>query len=71
MDEKIFELIDSRAKVLVGTLLKKIEVLASENALTPDLYKKLVKDSIYEEFRTLKAMLSIGSVVFITKKSEE
>lgn len=70
MEEKIFELLDSRSKVLVGTLLKKIEVLASENALTPDLYKKLVKDSVYEEFRTLKAMLSIGSVVFITKGKE-
>lgn len=60
----ILDILDSRAKTLVGILCKRIEILAEENALTPELYKKIVKESIYEELRTQKALLTIGKVQF-------
>ena len=70
--KKINELIDGRAKVLVGILLKRIEVLEKEKTLSPNLYKALVREHIYEEARNLKRFLeiylTIGQIKFITKK---
>jgi len=66
--EKIYNLIDYQAKVLVGTLLKRIEVLSKEKVFTPELYKALVKEQIYEQSRNLKKLievqLTIGKVEF-------
>ena len=61
--EEIYNLIDYQAKVLVGTLLKRIEVLEKENALTPKLYKALVKEQIYEQFRNLKKLIEVTSEI--------
>jgi hypothetical protein len=69
MDNKLNELIDKYAKNLVGILCKRVEVLEKEKALTPSLYKALVKETIYENTRNLKAFLevyiNIGTVKFI------
>ena len=71
---KINDLIDYQTKVLVGTLLKRIEVLAKENALTPNLYKALIKEHIYEQSRSLKKLievyLTIGKIEFKTRPKE-
>ncbi len=73
--KELIELIDYQAKVLVGTLLKRIEVLDQENALTVALYKALIKEHVYEQFRAMKKLIElrfkIGKTVFITKKSKE
>ena len=67
MDTKeIFEILDSQSKVLVGVLLKRIELLEKENVLTPNLYKSLVKEHCYEWIRNIKTLIN-GSVEFKSK----
>ena len=66
---EILDVLDSRSKVLVGVLLKRIEILQEQGVLTPELYKSLVKESCYEEFRNIKAILTIGKVVFKARNS--
>lgn len=69
--QKIENYLDGNAKSLVGVLLKRFEVLEQED-LTPaqlkSLYKKLIKEHVYENSRQvkafLKACLEIGTVVF-------
>lgn len=61
--EEIYNLIDYQAKVLVGTLLKRIEVLEKEKVFTPKLYKALVKEQIYEQFRNLKKLIEVTSEI--------
>lgn len=72
MDEnkELFDLLDHQAKTLVGILLKRIEILEQEKALTPSLYKKIIKESIYESFRTIKTILNIGRIEFRTRPKE-
>lgn len=62
--ERLFTLIDEQAKVLVGVLCKRIEVLDKNNALTPKLYKDLAKEIIYEQSRVTKKFIEIGRVEF-------
>lgn len=62
--ERLFNLIDEQAKVLVGVLCKRIEVLDKNNALTPKLYKDLAKEIIYEQSRVTKKFIEIGRVEF-------
>lgn len=67
MDETnkdLFELLDTNAKTLVGTLLKRLEILEKENVLTPTLIRALIKEHIYESNRTIKTIIKIGRVVF-------
>ena len=64
--QELFNILDSQSKVLVGTLLKRIEILEEEKALQPNLYKKIVKESIYEWVRVIKTLIN-GSVTFRTK----
>lgn len=75
LSEKLEEVITINARVLVGTLLKRIEVLEKENALTPNLYKALVKEIVYENSRYLKELirlnLDIGSIQFRKSKPRE
>ena len=61
--EKIYEFIDNSARVLVGTLLKRVEVLSKEKALTVDLYKALTKELVYENARNLKKLIEIYDIV--------
>lgn len=79
MNEKEFikfnQFIDDSARVLVGTLLKRIEVLEKENSLTPGLYKSLTKELVYENSRNLKKILEvyfhIGQVQFKPKNPKQ
>jgi len=70
--DQISSLVDSQAKVLVGQLMKRVEVLEQEQALTPSLFKALARESVYEHFRNLNKLIElqfkIGKVVFTTKK---
>ena len=75
--EKIFKLIDDRARALVGTLMKRLEVLDSQEDLTlsqiKGLYKSLVKENIYEGSRVLKELIAVTllpSIKFKTKGKE-
>jgi len=65
-------LIDESAKNLVGILLKRVEVLADEKVLTPNLYKAITKELIYEQSRSLKKLvnvhLTIGKINFVNPK---
>ncbi|MHA1437990.1 MAG: hypothetical protein ACTSPD_10470 [Promethearchaeota archaeon] len=73
--QKIETYLDGNAKSLVGVLLKRFEVLEQED-LTPaqlkSLYKKLIKEHVYENSRQVKAFLKlcleIGTVVFESKE---
>ena len=69
-NQELFNLIDLNSKTLVGILLKRIEVLEKENALTPSLYKALVKESVYESARNLKTIITIGKLEFKSKPKE-
>ena len=73
--KKIYELVDHTAKTTVGILCKRLEVLAENKSLTPELYKNLVKELTYESSRNLKKLLevyfSIGKVEFKPKNSSE
>ncbi len=66
--EKVLQTIEEHAKTLVGILCKRIEVLEKEKVLTPSLYKSIIKENIYEQFRYLKKLvelhLKVGKVVF-------
>lgn len=66
--KEINKFFDERANTIVGILLKRIEVLEKEKVLTSNLYKSLVKENIYEQFRHLKELFevkfSIGKVEF-------
>jgi len=68
-NQELFNLLDNQAKSLVGILLKRIEILESEQALTPSLYKKIVKESIYEWVRMLKVLIN-GRVEFKSRPTE-
>ena len=66
--KKVEKFIDDSARILVGTLLKRVEVLDKGNNLKPELYKDLTKELIYENSRNLKRILDvyfkIGTVIF-------
>ena len=68
----INEIIDNQASSLVGILLKRVEVLDKQNVLSPKLYKAIVKEIIYEQFRSLKKLikvhLTIGKIKFVNPK---
>jgi len=68
---KLYEILNEQAKTLVGILLKRVEVLEKEKALSPSLYKSLVKEIVYEQFRNIKKLidvhLKLGKVVFKTR----
>lgn len=70
--EHLEGIINQSSRTLVGTLLKRIEVLEKEKALTPELYKSLVKELVYENFRYLKALIkSFNSGVKFIYKPED
>lgn len=69
-NNELFELLDSQARTLVGVLLKRIEILEKEKSLSPELYKALIKEHVYEWVRTLKALITIGKVEFRTRPKE-
>ena len=54
-------MLDVRARTLVGKLLKRIDVLCLTKNLTPELYKSLVKELVYEEFRTLREFINVSA----------
>lgn len=66
--KEINKFFDDKARTIVGVLLKRIEVLEEEKVLTPSLYKSLIKENVYEQFRQLKELFdvkfNIGKVEF-------
>lgn len=70
--KKIENILDDQAKTLVGVLCKRIEVLEKEKQLTPNLYKSLTKELIYEHCRFAKKLinlyLTVGTIVFKSKE---
>jgi hypothetical protein len=69
-NKELFEILDTQSKVMVGVLMRRIEILEQENSLSPSLLKQLIKDTTYEHFRAIKTMLTIGKVIFVSKKQE-
>ena len=65
--KELFEILDSQSKILVGTLLKRLEILEQNNALNPTLYRAIIKEHIYESLRATKTLISVGRVVFKIK----
>lgn len=68
--ETISDFIDNSAIVLVGVLCKRIEILQEQKVLSPNLFKALVKEHIYENARRLKELLYVHFVVGATKFKE-
>jgi hypothetical protein len=69
--EKVEEIIDQNSPLLVGELLKSLEVLDGEGLTfeqIKSLYKKLIREKIYQNSRLLKKIISInldvGSIKF-------
>jgi len=71
--EYLDKILDQSARTLVGTLLKKIEVLEKEQILSSNIFKSLTKDAVYENFRSLKALINSFTcgVKFISKPEEK
>ena len=71
--KKICDFIDQHASALVGELCKRVEILEKQKVLTPELYKALAREHVYEKARSLKGQLSLffqmGSTV-ITRKQD-
>jgi len=65
---KINQLIDSNARVLVGTIMKRFEILDNKEDI-----KKAIKELIYENYRNIKVVIKSFSmgVTFISKKSDK
>lgn len=61
----IKEAIDQHARNLVGVLCREVEVLEQQGVLTPDLFKALSKEVVYQTSRTLKSYLDIKLTVGI------
>jgi len=65
---KINEFIDQHARIVVGRMLKRIEILEKHQVLTSELYKSLIKEIQYEEARNLKSLLevylAVGKITF-------
>jgi hypothetical protein len=66
-NQDLLNLLDERAKCLVGIICKRVEILEKEGVLTSSLFKLLTKETIYEEFRTIKALIKIGKLVFTNR----
>ena len=76
--KKIEEVIDNNASLLVGELLRNLEVLDGEGLSfeqIKSLYKKLIKEKVYQNARYLKKIINVnlnsGSVIFRQKPKEK
>ena len=69
-NQELLDLLDDRAKCLVGIICKRVELLEKEGVLTSSLFKSLTKETIYEEFRTIKALIKIGKLIFKSRPKE-
>jgi hypothetical protein len=72
--KKICEFVDKHARALVGELCKRVEILEKQKVLTPELYKDLAREQVYEKARSLKDQLSLffqmGSTVIVRKQPD-
>ena len=68
-NQELFNLLDNQSKSLVGILLKRIEILESEQALTPSLYKKIVKESINGLSGYSQAMKTLEAIKTLKKEN--
>ena len=69
-NKKLFNVLDSQSKVMVGVLMRKIEILEQEHSLNPSLLKAILKENIYECFRNIKCLLTVGEIVFTSKEKK-
>jgi len=67
-NRELIAILESQSKVMVGTLMRRIEILDQEKSLTPTLLKAILKEQIYEGFRTIKTIITVGKVVFTSKE---
>ena len=79
--EKIIEIltrkktgmIDREAVATVGMLCKRVEILDVNKSLSPDLFKNIAKEIIYEQSRVLKKLcraILIPSIKFVSKEEK-
>lgn len=62
----VLRCLENQSKIMVGTLLKKIEVLENQgltNSQFVSLSKLLIKENIYENFRSLKNLVNNFSLI--------
>lgn len=75
ISENLDKILEEGAPLLVGELLKNLEILDGEGLTFEQLktlYKKLVREKVYQHFRYLKKLikinLDIGTIQFRTRK---
>ena len=71
LTKKKFGIIDQNAVATVGMLCKRAEILDSNKSLSPELFKNLAKEIIYEQSRVLKKLcwsIAIPKIKFISKE---
>lgn len=67
-------IIDREAKASVGMLCKRVEILEKDQSLSPNLFKNIAKEIIYEQSRVLKKLcraMLIPSIQFVEPESKE
>ena len=76
---EVYHYLDTYTKTLVGVCLKRLDILAPENdelKLTNKqihcLYKKLIKENMYEQLRAIKKIIEANNVSerIITKSKD-
>ena len=66
-------MIDREAVATVGMLCKRVEILDVNKSLSPDLFKNIAKEIIYEQSRVLKKLcraILIPSIKFVSKEEK-
>lgn len=71
--EILEKILSKNSRSLVGILCKRVEVLEENKKLSPDLYKSLAKELIYESFRNVLNQIETFNlgVKFITPKKDD
>ena len=60
-------ILNNSATSLVATILTNLEILEKNNKLTPDLYKPIIKEAIYSQFKYLVKLLATPEIKFEKK----
>ena len=70
MDERGYleRVLSNSATSLVAIILKNLEILESEGSLTHELYKPLVRETIYNQFKYISKLLNTREVRFEKKE---
>ncbi len=60
-------ILNNSATSLVASILTNLEILEKNNKLIPDLYKPIIKETIYSQFKYLVKLLANPEVRFERK----